>query len=289
MSSRPPVSVIVPFAGSEAELDRLRKRLEAIAHRAEDEIIVSDNRGHPLPTPAYARNRGAAEATGEWLLFLDADTIPTPGILDAYFELPPRERTAILAGAIEDDPPPGAGLVARHAAARGHLSHTQTLNRSGTPYAQTANCALRRSAFASVGGFEETARAGEDADLCFRLAQNGWKLEERPRAIAGHRPRDTLRGWLGQLVVHGAGAAWLERRWPGEFPRAGVRAFLARLGRHGLDAGRAVARADLQRAAFFVLDLVGACAFELGRLFPNERKPRVTQGAAGKQADRMTR
>ena len=38
------------------------------------------------------------------------------------------------------------------------------------PYAQTAHCAVRRSAFEAVGGFREDIRSGGDADLCFRLA-----------------------------------------------------------------------------------------------------------------------
>src|ERR1019366_10606941 len=144
-----------------------------------------------LASPAFAGNRGAERARGGWLLFIDADTEPEAPLLDAYFASPPAPDTGILAGGIRDVPG-GRGLAARHTAARGHLSQRTTLDRPGTPYVQTANCAVRRSAFAAVGGFVDGVRAGEDADLCFRLARAGWQIEERPRARVAHRTRPGL-------------------------------------------------------------------------------------------------
>jgi len=38
----------------------------------------------PRRGPAANRNHGAAEATGEWVLFLDDDCIPSDGFLRAY-------------------------------------------------------------------------------------------------------------------------------------------------------------------------------------------------------------
>jgi GT2 family glycosyltransferase len=265
------VSVIVPFRGSDAQLARLRARLGALALRPDDELIVSDNRRHPVRTPAFARNDGAERARGEWLVFIDADTIPHPHLVDAYFDPPPADRTALQAGAVHDVAASARSLVARHGVARSQLSQRTTLVRAGTPYAQTANCAVRRSAFQAIGGFDAGARAGEDADLCFRLRHAGWGIEERLAARVDHEGRATIGGWLWQLVVHGSGAAWLERRWPGEFPASPPARLLARLARHLLRALRALARGETQEAAFQLLDLIGACAFEAGRLLPNRR------------------
>lgn len=269
---RPPVSLIVPFAGSDDELMALRRRLDAIKRRQGDELIVSDNRRHQLHTPAFARNEAARTATGEWLVFIDADTVPDTSLLDSYFEPAPEAETAILAGAIVDQAPPGAGLIARYIVDRAQMSDRQTIARTGMPYAQTANCAVRRSAFESVGGFDAHARAGEDADLCFRLSRVGWKLEQRPAAVVAHFPRATLSAWLTQLAIHGSGAAWLERRWPGEFPRSSVHRFFARLARHAAAAVGAATRGDTERAAFALLDIAGACAFAFGRVIPNKRE-----------------
>jgi GT2 family glycosyltransferase len=262
------VTVVVPFAGSDAELRELSATLNGLRVRAGDELVVSDNRRDPVRTPAYARNRGARAARGEWLVFIDADTVPEPGLLDAYFDPPPRADTAVLAGGIEDYALRSTA-VARVNVARARMSHRATLERAGTPYAQTANCAIRRTAFETAAGFEAAARAGEDADLCFRLRDAGWGLEERPRATVRHRSRETLAAWLAQMVRHGSGAAWLESRWPGELPAAGAGALVGRLGRDLVDAGSSLARRRPADAADPLLDLLGAVAFELGRLRPN--------------------
>jgi len=281
-AGRPSVSIIVPFLGSDAEAAAMRRRLQTLAMRAEDELIVSDNRAHPIHTPAYARNRAAERATGDWLVFLDADTAPGPQLLDAYFDPPPSPETAVLAGAIDDAVSPGAGRAARHAVARGHMSHRTTLDRAGTPYAQTANCAVLRSAFVTAGGFTERARAGEDADLCFRLMAAGWGLEERPHARVEHLSRPTAGSRMIQIALHGSGAAWLERRWPGEFPPPRPAALAGRLAGPALEAARASWRRDWEAAAFAALDIACAVAFELGRLIPNTRRRRIAGARTGK-------
>jgi hypothetical protein len=268
LSARPAVTVVVPFAGSDAQLRELERMLASLRLLPGDELIISDNRPDPVHTPAYARNRGAHEARGEWLVFLDADTVPDPGLIDGYFDPPPGAGTAILAGAIRDVARRPTA-VARRGVARQQMSHRATLEGSGTPYAQTANCAIRRSAFEAVGGFEDRARAGEDADLCFRLRRAGWTLEERPSASVAHHSRETLRAWLAQMVLHGSGAAWVECRWAGELSSPGPARLARRLARDAADAARAIGVGERQAAVDALLDMFGAAAFELGRRLPN--------------------
>lgn len=287
MRGRPAVSVIVPFSGSEAALQQLRAGLGHLYLGPQDEVILADNRpgatsgearerlrtvaANGLRSPGFARNCAAQSATGEWLVFIDADTIPDPSLLQRYFEPVPAESTGVLAGAIRDLAAMPT-LTARHGVHRAQMSQDVTLRRSGSPYAQTANCAVRRHAFSEVGGFTAEARAGEDADLCFRLASAGWALEERPGATVQHRSRERLPALLSQLARHGSGAAWCNRRHPGSFPAPTPRELGGRLRVGAADAVKALGRGDLEGAAFAGLDLLEGAAFELGRLLPNRAR-----------------
>src|SRR5437763_16865534 len=100
---RPRVSVIVPFYGDATAAAETMTALRALALRDGDELLVADNTedgvlaaGHPQGfatnakrQPYSARNEAAARATGDWLLFTDADCRPRADLLDAYFEPPP--------------------------------------------------------------------------------------------------------------------------------------------------------------------------------------------------------
>ncbi len=285
MPSRPPVSVIVPFLGTDPELELLIDRLLTVTTRPGDEVIIADNRTADVQvahervivhsaggvhSPGFARNRGAARARGEWLVFIDADTEPDPELLDAYFDPMPDAKTAVLGGAIRDVLPPGVDSpVAQHIVESEQMAETVTLDRARYPYALSANCAIRRSAFVAAGGFAEAIRAGEDADLNFRLRAAGWDIERRAGAVVAHRARATVNSWLAQLAVHGAGAAWCNRRHPGSFPPSGTATLTRRLGRLTVNGLGAKRRGDAAAVAAAKLDIAGALAFELGRLLPN--------------------
>ncbi len=292
MAQRPTVSVIVPFSGSPLQLSVLLDRLANVVLAPGDELIVADNRpgaeAQRLPggvrvqpagaiaSPGFARNRGAAAAAGEWLVFIDADTEPDADLLNAYFDPPPAPQTAVLAGAIEDVVDPGStSLAARHAVARSRMSQAQTLGRPDHPYAQSANIAVRRSALVTVGGFDQHARAGEDADLCFRLEAGGWRIDPRPAARVRHQARAGLRASLTQLAVHGSGAAWCNQRHPGTFPPPTAQHLGRRLAHSLLTAIRARLRGDREGAQRGLLEMSEALAFELGRVIPNRRRWRL--------------
>jgi GT2 family glycosyltransferase len=285
VTARPKVAVIVPFAGSPEQLQRCLAGLEQLTTRPGDELIVADNRdaaaaddGRVRVIPAlglraagFARNRGAEAAAAEWFVFLDADTRPAADLLERYFDPGPAPETAILAGGIVDRAD-GRSTAARRSARRGQMSQHVTLQRAGRPYAQSANLAIRCRAFDEVGGFDEAARAGEDADLCWRLAGAGWGLETRPEAVVEHLARPTLARLLVQLARHGSGAAWLERRYPGEFPAP----YLRGVPRGLAAAVAAVARRCPGAAADALLEVVERCAFDAGRALLSNRPRRMS-------------
>jgi mycofactocin glycosyltransferase len=286
---RPSVDVIVPFKGTLEGLERLRARLAGLVLRDGDSVLVVDNTpreaGPPAegrvpvlhapeqPTPAYARNRGAARGSAEWLVFCDADTRPEPDLLDRYFEPPPGPRTGLLGGGVRDEQvPPGAPAVARYLYLRGQMGQQATFDFGDWGYPKTANAACRRAAFEEVGGFTEGIRAAEDADLTYRLRAAGWQIERRERAAVVHASRTTLRGFVLQQAVWGSGGAWIDRHYPGAVPliaRTGLIRWAVGSTLRGIV--RAARKRDRDAALLALFRPVEALAWDLGRLMPNER------------------
>jgi GT2 family glycosyltransferase len=285
--------VVVPFAGPREELEDLVARCARLRLADDDTVTVADNRpagATPVAAPPrrvkvvaapertssyYARNRAAAAGDGDWLLFLDADVDAPDDIVERYFERQPAERAGVLVGGIADEPLAGDGSAAtRYAALRARMTQDNTLGLGDWAYAQTANCAIRRSAFRAVGGFRDDLRSGGDADLCFRLRRAGWELEPREHAVVVHRSRTTLRKMLRQRARHGAGAAWLDREYPGSFPRRRWLGLAKWTAGSFVRAPFAAARGRSDDALFALVDPLDHWAFELGRLFPNASRAR---------------
>jgi GT2 family glycosyltransferase len=167
--------------------------------------------------------------------------------------------------------PAALPLAERYAALRAPMSQENTLDHPGGGYAQTANAAFRRRAFEEIGGFDERARSGGDADICHRLRAAGWDLAYRPEAMVVHRNRTTLRALLRQRARHGAGSAWVNRRHPGTLPAAPIRRLL---GRKLVELARHVRHRRGEQARLALMDVAVHSAYLIGRLKSNEPSPR---------------
>lgn len=110
----------------------------------------------PHRGPAACRNKGAAVASGDWLVFLDDDCIPERGWLEAYAS---ESGTAdVLEGRTS---PCGV---------RDRADMECPANETGG-YLWSCNMAIRVEVFRQIGGFDENFpfAAFEDMDLHFRL------------------------------------------------------------------------------------------------------------------------
>ncbi|MDQ1702745.1 MAG: hypothetical protein QOF57_1997 [Frankiaceae bacterium] len=283
---REAADVVVPVAGTAADVRAVLERMRALRLGAGDTLTVVDNRGAGVAEPEvlvatgrrtsyHARNAGAARGSAPWIVFLDADVEPPADLLDRLLAPPRGERVGVLAGAVLDEPAtPDARAAIRYAWLKRAMSQETTLAHGRWAFAQTAHCAVRRVAFDAVGGFRDDVRSGGDADLCWRLAAARWDLASAPGAAVVHRNRPTVGALLRQRARHGSGAAWLGREHPGALPRRaspGLAWWAARRFAAGLWAG---ARGDRDALLLGMLDGPAVWAFELGRLVPNRPRQR---------------
>ncbi len=239
-------SVIIPVRNRPAEIARCVDSVRASAAKAmkllgnDCEILVVDNGStdatarvaaeagarvvsEPLPNRCRARNRGGAEARGEWIVFIDSDCVADAewlGALERETDLiGSEERVAAVAGAVLAAEP--TTNVEAFIAERKWIDQEKFLTpgrRFSPPFAATANLAIRRDVFLTVGDFDlELASAGEDADWCWRAAKAGWTLRYAPGAAVTHYHRATLGGLWRQALHYGIGNAELFAKWRGEW------------------------------------------------------------------------
>jgi GT2 family glycosyltransferase len=282
--------VVVPFLGGRKEAKRMLAALARLRIRSGDELIVADNTAAGLVNELardpvkvvraarerssyHARNAGARAARNDWLLFMDADCVPSANLLDTYLAEPIPERCGALSGEIVGDPAQ-RGFVARYARSRNFLNRADGLLGPDSGAVYTGNVLVRRAAFEALGGFAEGIRSGGDIDLSRRLPASGWAVQYRPAAAVQHRHRESLAGFLVMVARYGAGSRWLNQRHPGSSPRWPL---LRGLLGTAADVARLVMRWHLQPALFRALDGIGLIAHNVGYLASN-RAPRRAPG-----------
>ena len=281
-TSRPAVSVVVPFRGDWIGADRLVAALRCLDIRDGDELIVADNTdggnedliaGHGIRvvraarerSAYHARNEAARLATADWILFMDADCRPAPNLLAAYFEESISDGCGAVAGQILGEPEQ-ASFAARYARSRNLFDHADGLIRANGGGAAAGNLLVRREAFEQVGGFTEGIRSGGDLDICRRLAAGGWRLDFRQGAVVHHRHRATLPSLLGAVARYGAGARWLNKRYPGSSPAWPLRYGLAGTAR---DIVARLRERQVEEAVFRGVDGLGLVAHRIGYAMSN--------------------
>jgi len=145
---------------------------------------------------AVSCNSGAAAASGEYIVFLNNDTLPQPGWLDALVAYADAHELAAAVGSkllFPNGTVQHAGVAIcqdgfpRHIYAGFPADHP-AVNRSRRFQVVTGACMLvRRSPFDEIGGFDTAFRNGyEDVDLCLRLSERGFEAHYCHESVLVH-------------------------------------------------------------------------------------------------------
>jgi len=147
---------------------------------------------HPASRGA-SRNAGAAQATGDYLAFIDGDCIANPFWLKRM-----RDHAAVRR------------IVAGRTVVFGYWAF-ERLQRVELPHKgldvthPSSNLLYPREAFLALGGFDPRFVTAEDMDLNFRAIEGGLDLAYVPDALVYHRARDSVGGFLRQAFWNGYG------------------------------------------------------------------------------------
>jgi len=225
------VSVVVPACG---RMDLLDRSLDALMRQTLDprsfEVIVVDDepnhntlhlvagwrtrtleRGPRLVYvantgprgPSAARNRGWRAARGAILAFTSDDAVPAPGWLEhgvGSF----GDGAEVVCGRIETPVP--ARPTDRQRSAQAHELADFS----------SANCFIHKPVLERLDGFDErfSVQRGSDADLHFRMLEQGVRIVRAPQALATHPVRPAPWGASLLQIRHAVFDALLYKKHP---------------------------------------------------------------------------
>lgn len=207
--SRPPLSVVVPTRNRPDMLTRALDSVRATLGPDDELIVVDSASDDPDATAAVAESRGARvvrcsrkgetvarnagwrAATHEFVAYCDDDVWVDAGWADAFARaLDEHPDAAFVTGRI--DVPPGQEVVGLAVSILDRPEPMSYDARTPGLLGHAASMAVRRSAVAAIGGFDELLgagarfEAGPEGDLFDRLFAAGWSGRYEPAARAWH-------------------------------------------------------------------------------------------------------
>jgi GT2 family glycosyltransferase len=161
--------------------------------------------------PSKARNVGARAASGELLLFLDADVSIPPDLIERVRETFEGDGNATDAffGSYDDSPACG-NFMSQYRNLLHHFVHQNGKDESSTFW--TGCGAIRRQLFLDLGGFNESRRYLEDVELGYRVTEGGHRIRLIKSLQAKHHKRWNVVSTLVSDVLHRA-YPWTELIW----------------------------------------------------------------------------
>ncbi len=250
------VSLIVPTRNSVRTLASCLESCRNQTHQ-DVEVIVVDNSStdgtvrvageladmvfDQKPERSAQRNRGAAESTGDIVVFIDSDMVLEPTVV------------AEVVAVFESRPEVGAVIIPERSFGDGFFASCRVLEKSlyvGDSDVEAPR-AFRREVFEATGGWDETLTAAEDWDLADRTAALGTVVDRVDALIWHDEGRIQLRVTYGKKQYYGRWVAEYLSRHPegrSHLSRSGVVKHAGTLAQHPVKASGLVVLKSFEAA-----------------------------------------
>jgi GT2 family glycosyltransferase len=165
-ASPPPGEIIVIVDGGEDDS-------WAVAQKPGVRVIRETLRGGP----AKARNGGGREATGEIILFIDADVVVPSDLFGRVAQIFGQEPDLAAVIGSYDDEPAATNFFSLYKNLFHHFIHQNADTQASTFWGACG--AVRREIFLASGGFDESygKPSIEDIELGYRLGVAGYRIK----------------------------------------------------------------------------------------------------------------
>jgi hypothetical protein len=206
------LSFVIPVRNDADHLRHCLQSIAAITSGVPAEVIVVDNGStdpsvevaraagarvlqFPNVRVAELRNRGAREASGDLVAFVDADhelgAEWVEGALDSF-----KEAAVSAVGALCHPPPGGTWVQRMYDRLRTHKP-----GRHEVTWLGSGNLVVRKRIFEKLGGFDESLETCEDVDFCQRLIMTGGRViaDDRLHSVHFGDPRTLKALFLGEM------------------------------------------------------------------------------------------
>jgi glycosyltransferase involved in cell wall biosynthesis len=224
----PRPTVVIPTYNRRARLERVLQALSVQDFAGEFEtVVVSDGSDDgtdeylrsdrvPLPLvacrqanagPASARNAGVREATGDLIVFLDDDVVPTSALVRVHVETHARlgDRVVVI-GPMLDPPDHEMSIWVRYEQAMLAKQYDAMMRGDWAATARqffTGNASLRREHIVAAGGFNTALRRAEDVELALRLDAMGLSFAFTRAAAGLHYAERSFASWRNTAHSYG--------------------------------------------------------------------------------------